>query len=67
MNKIDKNLLENLSQGRFQISILCRECNQPCGLVQGGLSGSPRIYCFNEEEMKDEDELKIEITELSAF
>jgi len=63
IEQTEYNLLENIPHNQFKISILCKECNRPCGLVKGGLTGRPRLFCFNEEEIKDTDEVEIEVSE----
>lgn len=40
-----------------------KECGEVCGLVKGGLTGQPRLFCFKCDRQLDDSEITIQLSE----
>jgi hypothetical protein len=66
MSKIEQNLLLDIKiLDRFEMTIKHKECEEVCGLVKGGLTGRPRIFCFKCDTMVDDEVITIELGDKS--
>jgi len=51
---------------RFAVTIRHKECGDVIGLVKGGLSKSPRMYCNSCDEMLGSDQVNILFVEIKT-
>lgn len=66
MSEIQQDLLLDIKiLDKFEMTIKHEECEEVCGLVKGGLTGQPRIFCFKCDTMVDDGEITIELGDKS--
>lgn len=49
---------------KFQVVVTHPECGSVLGLVKGGLTKQPRLYCFECGEIINHDESRVEVKEI---
>jgi len=68
--EIEQNLLLDMKiLDGFEMTIkhndIDEECREVCGLVKGGLSGQPMIFCFKCDKMLGDEEITIKLRDKS--